>query len=80
MTAFKDTRVKAIIANIGGEDSIRLLPHIDFNVIRENPKILWGTLTLLLHIYFVIKQGFPLYTISNSDRFCRKCRNGSIHN
>ncbi len=26
MTAFKDTRVKAIIANIGGEDSIRLLP------------------------------------------------------
>ena len=25
MTAFQDTRVKAIIANIGGEDSIRLL-------------------------------------------------------
>ena len=38
MTAFQDTRVKAIIANIGGEDSIRLLPYIDFNVIRENRK------------------------------------------
>ncbi len=24
MTAFQDTRVKAIIANIGGQDSIRL--------------------------------------------------------
>lgn len=44
MTAFKDTRVKAIIANIGGEDSIRLLPYIDFNVIRENPKIFYGVL------------------------------------
>lgn len=42
MTAFKDTRVKAIITNIGGEDSIRLLPYIDFNVIRENPKIFMG--------------------------------------
>lgn len=63
MTAFKDTRVKAIIANIGGEDSIRLLPYIDFNVIRENPKIFMGTLTLLFHIYFAIKQGFPLYTV-----------------
>lgn len=42
MTAFKDTRVKAIITNIGGEDSIRLLPYIDFNIIRENPKIFMG--------------------------------------
>ncbi len=42
MTALKDARVKAIIANIGGEDSILLLPHIDFNVIRENSKIFMG--------------------------------------
>jgi muramoyltetrapeptide carboxypeptidase LdcA involved in peptidoglycan recycling len=39
MTAFKDESIKGIIANIGGEDSIRLLPYIDFDVIRENPKI-----------------------------------------
>ena len=70
MTAFKDTRVKAIIANIGGEDSIRLLPYIDFNVIRENPKILWGTLTLLFHIYFAIKQVFPLLRSSHFNGFC----------
>lgn len=42
MTAFKDKSIKGIIANIGGEDSIRLLPYIDFNVVRENPKILMG--------------------------------------
>ena len=63
MTAFQDTRVKAIIANIGGEDSIRLLPYIDFNVIRENPKILWDTLTLPFHTCFVIKQEFPPFTV-----------------
>lgn len=79
MTAFKDARVKAIIANIGGEDSIRLLPHIDFNVIRESPKILWDTLTLPSHIYFAIKQVFPLLRSSKFDRLCREYRDGSIY-
>ena len=80
MTAFKDTRVKAIIANIGGEDSIRLLPYIDFNAIRENPKILWDTLMLPSHIYFAIKQVFSsFYLPSNFDRLCREYRDGSIY-
>ncbi|MCC6298008.1 MAG: LD-carboxypeptidase [Anaerolineales bacterium] len=42
MQAFADASIKGIIATIGGEDSIRLLPHIDFNVIRDNPKIFMG--------------------------------------
>ncbi|MCM3387876.1 S66 family peptidase [Ureibacillus chungkukjangi] len=42
MTAFKDENIKGIIANIGGEDSIRLLPYIDFEVIHNNPKIFMG--------------------------------------
>ncbi|RLQ97464.1 S66 family peptidase [Falsibacillus albus] len=42
MTAFKDENIKGIIANIGGSDSIRLLPYIDFDVIRDNPKIFMG--------------------------------------
>ncbi|HLR14768.1 MAG TPA: S66 peptidase family protein [Bacillota bacterium] len=42
MTAFKDPTIKGIITNIGGEESIRLLPYIDFDVIRENPKIVTG--------------------------------------
>jgi muramoyltetrapeptide carboxypeptidase LdcA involved in peptidoglycan recycling len=42
MQAFADPSVKGIIASIGGEDSIRLLPFIDFNVIRDNPKIFMG--------------------------------------
>ena len=57
MTAFQDTRVKAIIANIGGEDSIRLLPYIDFNVIRENPKIFMGYSDVTISHLFCHKAG-----------------------
>lgn len=42
MNAFKDPTIKGIISNIGGSDSIRLLPYIDFNVIRDNPKVFIG--------------------------------------
>ena len=42
MQAFCDPSIKAIISNIGGEDSIRTLPFIDLDIIRKNPKIFLG--------------------------------------
>lgn len=42
MEAFADNSIKAIISNIGGEDSIRILPFIDYSVITQNPKIFLG--------------------------------------
>lgn len=42
MEAFSDSSVKAIISNIGGDDSIRTLPFTDLSVIRSNPKIFLG--------------------------------------
>ncbi|NQX38485.1 Muramoyltetrapeptide carboxypeptidase LdcA (peptidoglycan recycling) [Pedobacter steynii] len=42
MAAFSDPEIKAIFTCIGGEDSIRILPYIDFEVIRSNPKIFLG--------------------------------------
>jgi muramoyltetrapeptide carboxypeptidase LdcA involved in peptidoglycan recycling len=42
MQAFADPAIKGIFAAIGGEDSIRLLPYIDFDIIRNNPKIFMG--------------------------------------
>ena len=42
MEAFADPAIKAIISTIGGDDSIRILPHLDLDVIRSNPKILLG--------------------------------------
>ena len=42
MQAFEDTSIKAIFSCIGGNESVRLLPFIDFDVIRKNPKIFIG--------------------------------------
>jgi len=42
MQAFADPSIKGIFSTIGGSDSIQLLPYIDFNVIRDNPKIFMG--------------------------------------
>lgn len=42
MDAFKDPEIKGIFNAIGGNDSIRLLPYIDFEVIKNNPKIFTG--------------------------------------
>jgi muramoyltetrapeptide carboxypeptidase LdcA involved in peptidoglycan recycling len=51
--AFADKDVRAIIASIGGDDSVRLLPKLDSQLLAENPKIVLGysdTCTLLLYL------------------------------
>jgi muramoyltetrapeptide carboxypeptidase LdcA involved in peptidoglycan recycling len=40
--AFADPSVRAIIASIGGEDSVRVLPYLDLGAIAANPKIYLG--------------------------------------
>ena len=42
MNAFKDPKVKAIFSTVGWEESIRILPYIDFEIIKNNPKIFMG--------------------------------------
>jgi muramoyltetrapeptide carboxypeptidase LdcA involved in peptidoglycan recycling len=42
MEAFADPTISGIISTIGGDDSVRLLPHIDFGVIRDHPKVFMG--------------------------------------
>lgn len=42
MDAFRDETVSAIFCAIGGSDTVRLLPFIDLDVIRGNPKIFMG--------------------------------------
>lgn len=52
--AFADESVAAIIASIGGDDSARLLPYLDADLIRANPKIIMGysdTATLLVYCH-----------------------------
>lgn len=40
--AFKDENVKAIFTIIGGTNSNQLLPYLDYELIKKNPKILCG--------------------------------------
>ena len=42
MLAFSDPEIKGIISTIGGDDSIRILPFLDLDVIRNNPKVFLG--------------------------------------
>ena len=39
---FRDPEVRAIIATIGGDHACQLLPLIDWDLIRDNPKIFMG--------------------------------------
>ena len=51
--AFADPAIRAVVASIGGDDSIRLLPYLDGATIAANPKILMGysdTTTLLVAV------------------------------
>lgn len=40
--AFRDPDVGAVFATIGGEDQIRVLPHLDGDVLREHPTRFFG--------------------------------------
>ena len=61
MMAFKEKSIKGIFANIGGEESIRLLPYIDFNVIRKNPKIFMGYSDVTITHLFCLKAGISSF-------------------
>lgn len=53
--AYKDPKVKAIFCTHGGDNSNELLPHIDWDVIKQNPKKLFGSsdITVLLNAIYV---------------------------
>ena len=42
MWALKDDSIKGIVCNMGGDDSYRVLPYIDTQVIHDNPKVFMG--------------------------------------
>lgn len=61
MDAFKDKSIKAIFNSIGGEDTIRLLPYIDFDVIKNNPKIFTGYSDTTTNHFMMHKAGLVSY-------------------
>ncbi|MEN2767834.1 S66 family peptidase [Ornithinibacillus xuwenensis] len=61
MAAFRDPSIKGIISNIGGDDSIRMLPYIDYNVIHNNPKIFMGFSDTTIPHLICLKAGISSF-------------------
>lgn len=61
MQAFSDPEIKAVICAIGGDDTIRLLPYIDFDLIRNNPKIFTGYSDTTSNHFMMYKAGLVSY-------------------
>ena len=61
MDAFKDESIKGVFCAIGGSDTIRLLPHIDYEVIKNNPKIFMGYSDTTVNHFMMNKAGIVSY-------------------
>ncbi len=64
--AFADPQVRAIIATIGGDHSCQLLPLLDWELIRANPKIFAGysDITVLCNALFACAGLTTFYPLS----------------
>ena len=64
---YADASVRAVFAIHGGWGSARLLPFLDWNLIRRNPKLLVGMSDITaLHLAFAAKAGFTTIHAPNA--------------
>ena len=61
MESILDKDIKGIICNIGGDDTIRLLPYIDFEAIANNPKVFMGYSDTTINHFMMQKAGVVSY-------------------
>lgn len=74
MQAFADPSIKGIIASIGGDDAIRLIPHLDLTVLRSNPKLFIGYSDPTAIHFACLKAGIgSFHGPTVMSRLCRKC-------
>lgn len=77
MNALKNKNVKGIICNIGGADTIRLLPYIDFDVIKNNPKVFMGYSDTTVNHFMMYKAGVTSYY--GPSVMCQFAENYEMH-
>jgi muramoyltetrapeptide carboxypeptidase LdcA involved in peptidoglycan recycling len=77
MDAFLNKDVKAIFCNIGGDDTIRLLPYIDFDIIKNNPKIFMGYSDTTVNHFMMYKAG--LVSFYGPTVMCEFAENKKMH-
>lgn len=61
MDAFADQSVSAVFCAIGGDDTIRLLPYINYDVLRSNPKIFMGYSDTTINHFMMYKAGLVTF-------------------
>lgn len=61
MEAFKNPNIKGIFSIIGGNDSIRILPFIDYDIIKNNPKIFMGFSDSTITHFMCVKAGIQSF-------------------
>lgn len=57
MCAFLDKSISAVFCAIGGDDTVRTLPYIDLEVIKNNPKIFMGYSDTTINHFMMYKAG-----------------------
>jgi muramoyltetrapeptide carboxypeptidase len=71
MSFIEDKKVNAILCARGGFGSMRILPSLDFNIIRENPKIIAGFSdnTILINSILVMSRLVTFHSAIASSFF-----------
>lgn len=62
MDAFRDDRIDAVLCSRGGYGTMRILPLLDFDLVRDHPKIFMGYSDITtLHVNFHQKAGLVTF-------------------
>ena len=77
MDAFRDPSIRAVFCAIGGDDTIRLLPYVDFDVLHDNPKIFTGFSDTTVNHFMMYKAGLMSYY--GASLMCNLAEYGKIN-
>ncbi len=75
--AFSDPSIRAVIACIGGSDSVRLIDKIDYNLLRANPKIFMGYSDSVVTNFICLHAGLRAY--NGPSILTQFAENGGMH-
>ncbi|MER6959107.1 S66 peptidase family protein [Streptomyces sp. NPDC000618] len=75
--AFADSDVRAVVASIGGDDQITVLPLLDRELLRANPKPFFGTSDNTNLLAFLYNAGIVGY--HGGSVMCEFGRPGALH-
>ncbi|MFZ4507517.1 MAG: S66 family peptidase [Fimbriimonas sp.] len=61
MQAFSDPTIRGVFSVIGGDESIRILPYLDLDVLAQTPKVFIGFSDTTVMHFALLKAGVPSF-------------------